>query len=108
MDGSTKGSEEENWRVMWGAKVKQPCELPTNILKDIVQKTSKLLSEVRVSELQEKGPAIAKKIKVEADEKWGGKWHVIIGRNFGCHATHQSRHFLFFYISDVAIMIFKT
>mgnify|MGYP001454689973 CR=1 FL=1 len=93
---------------MWGAKVKQPCNMPHDMLEELVKKTTKILSGVNAGELQEKGPEIVKQIKVDADAKWGGNWHVIVGKNFGCHATHRSRHFVFFYVSDVATMIFKT
>ena len=101
-------AKNEEWRIMWGAKVKQPCDMPDDMLKDFVTKTSDLLSKVETTELQEKGPDIVKAVKLEADTKYGGNWHVIIGRNFGCDATHRAGRFVFFYVSDVATMIYQT
>jgi dynein light chain LC8-type len=46
-------------------------------------------------------------IKKEFDTRWSPHWHVIIGRNFGSFVTHETKSFLFFYLGDKAIMIFK-
>ena len=39
--------------------------------------------------------------------RYGDFWHCVVGRNFGCFATHETRMFLYFYIDDKAVMIYK-
>ena len=34
--------------------------------------------------------------------------HVIVGRNFGSYVTHETKHFIYFYIGQVAILMFKS
>ena len=59
------------------------------------------------SSLLQKGLRIAEQMKRELDTKWSPHWHVIIGRNFGSFVTHETKTFLFFYLGDKAIMIYK-
>mmetsp|Transcript_37390 Transcript_37390/g.57384 ORF Transcript_37390/g.57384 Transcript_37390/m.57384 type:complete len:116 (+) Transcript_37390:135-482(+) len=34
--------------------------------------------------------------------------HVIVGRNFGSYVTHETKHFIYFYLGQVAILMFKS
>ena len=36
------------------------------------------------------------------------RWHVFVGRNFGCYVTHEESKFVYFYIGQVGICIFST
>jgi dynein light chain LC8-type len=51
---------------------------------------------------------VAKSIKKHLDEKYGRSWHCIIGRNFGSYVSHEKDTFVFFYIDQIAFMVFKT
>ncbi|KEF53248.1 dynein light chain LC8-type [Exophiala aquamarina CBS 119918] len=51
---------------------------------------------------------IAQHIKREFDSKKGATWHCIVGRNFGSFVTHETKHFIYFYLGHVAILLFKT
>eukprot|EP00382_Lankesteria_abbotti_P004610 CAMPEP_0113846836 /NCGR_PEP_ID=MMETSP0372-20130328/1527_1 /TAXON_ID=340204 /ORGANISM="Lankesteria abbotti" /LENGTH=96 /DNA_ID=CAMNT_0000816021 /DNA_START=59 /DNA_END=349 /DNA_ORIENTATION=- /assembly_acc=CAM_ASM_000359 len=51
---------------------------------------------------------IASFIKKEFDKKHNPTWHCIVGRNFGSYVTHESRNFIYFYIGQVAILLFKS
>jgi len=51
---------------------------------------------------------VAAHIKKEFDKKYGPTWHVIVGRNFGSYVTHETKHFIYFYLGQVAILIFKS
>jgi hypothetical protein len=33
--------------------------------------------------------------------------HVIVGRNFGSYVTHETKHFIYFYLGQVAVLLFK-
>ena len=51
---------------------------------------------------------LAKKIKKEFDASYGGVWHCIVGRNFGSFVVHQSRTFIYFYLGQTAVLLFKS
>merc|ERR1712051_128711 len=51
---------------------------------------------------------IAAFIKKEFDKKYNPTWHSIVGRNFGSYVTHETKHFIYFYLGQVAILLFKS
>lgn len=51
---------------------------------------------------------IAAFIKKEFDKMYNPTWHCIVGRNFGSYVTHETRHFIYFYLGQVAILLFKS
>ncbi|KAG6532900.1 dynein light chain 1, cytoplasmic-like [Zingiber officinale] len=51
---------------------------------------------------------IAEYIKKEFDSKYGQTWHCIVGRNFGSYVTHETNHFLYFYVDSKAVLLFKS
>ncbi|VDP72130.1 unnamed protein product [Echinostoma caproni] len=51
---------------------------------------------------------IAAHVKKEMDKRFGPTWHCVCGRHFGSYVTHESKHFIYFYIGQVAIMLFKS
>jgi len=51
---------------------------------------------------------IACYIKKEFDRKHNPTWHCIVGRNFGSYVTHETKHFIYFYLGQIAILCFKS
>ncbi|VDO12029.1 unnamed protein product [Rodentolepis nana] len=51
---------------------------------------------------------IAAHIKKEFDQRYSPTWHCIVGRNFGSYVTHETKHFIYFYMGQVAILLFKS
>ncbi|KAF5338372.1 hypothetical protein D9611_012510 [Ephemerocybe angulata] len=51
---------------------------------------------------------IAAQIKKEFDRRHGPTWHVVVGKNFGSYVTHETKHFIYFYIGPLAILIWKS
>ena len=47
-------------------------------------------------------------IKEEFKLRYGGTWHCIVGRYFGSYVTHESKHYIYFYIGQTAILLYKT
>ena len=41
------------------------------------------------------------------DKLYGPPWHCIVGKGFGSGVTYKNNHFLYMYISNKAIMIYK-
>uniref|UniRef100_A0A7S3YDN2 Dynein light chain n=1 Tax=Lotharella globosa TaxID=91324 RepID=A0A7S3YDN2_9EUKA len=51
---------------------------------------------------------VAAYIKKEFDKRHNPTWHCIVGRNFGSYVTHETKHFIYFYLGQVAILLFKS
>lgn len=69
---------------------------------------------------------IAAEVKKEFDRKFGPTWHAVVGKNFGSYVTHgehfisvrqgwlaqsqgiETKHFIYFYISNIAFLIWKS
>lgn len=50
---------------------------------------------------------IAAVIKREFDKKHAPTWQCIVGRNFAADVTHEQKHFMYFYLGQVAILLWK-
>lgn len=51
---------------------------------------------------------IAAFIKKEFDRKYSPTWHCIVGRNFGSYVTHETKNFIYFYLGQIAVLLFKS
>ncbi|CAH6719612.1 dynein light chain 1, cytoplasmic [[Candida] jaroonii] len=51
---------------------------------------------------------IATYLKKELDQLFGPTWHVIVGESFGSYVTHDQGFFTYFYIGELAFLIFKS
>ncbi|KAH7335544.1 outer dynein arm light chain 8 [Rhizoctonia solani] len=51
---------------------------------------------------------IAAHIKREFDRRYGTTWHVVVGKNFGSYVTHETKHFIYFYLGSLAFLIWKS
>mmetsp|Transcript_3803 Transcript_3803/g.6661 ORF Transcript_3803/g.6661 Transcript_3803/m.6661 type:complete len:95 (+) Transcript_3803:159-443(+) len=51
---------------------------------------------------------IAEHIKKAFDSRFEPNWHCVVGKSFGSYCTHESGHFIYFYLDHVAILLFKT
>ncbi|XP_043344309.1 dynein light chain 1, cytoplasmic-like [Cervus canadensis] len=43
----------------------------------------------------------------ESDKKYSPTWHRIVGRNFSSYVTRETKHFIYFYLGQVAILLLK-
>tara|TARA_B110000971_G_C19790882_1_gene399728 strand:- start:277 stop:546 length:270 start_codon:yes stop_codon:yes gene_type:complete len=51
---------------------------------------------------------IAQHVKKTLDDRFTPSWHVIVGKSFGSFVTHESGHFTYFYLNNLAFLIFKS
>ncbi|KAL1543089.1 dynein light chain LC6, flagellar outer arm-like [Salvia divinorum] len=51
---------------------------------------------------------VAEHIKKTFDKKYGPTWHCIVGKNFGSYVTHETNHFVYFYLDTKAVLLFKS
>ncbi|PWN21934.1 cytoplasmic dynein light chain [Microstroma glucosiphilum] len=50
---------------------------------------------------------IAAHIKREMDRQCGPTWHTVVGANFGSYVTHETNHFIYFYLGKIAFLIWR-
>ncbi len=51
---------------------------------------------------------IAPYIKREFDKSHGPNWHCIIGTNLGYFVSHDTKSFIYFYLGEIAILLWKS
>ena len=51
---------------------------------------------------------IAASMKKEMDTTYGPTWHAIVGKSFGSFVSHESGNFIYFYVDNLAFLLFKT
>jgi len=100
------GETHETWKMMWGAKVQVPADMPDDMLRMAVETCRDNLAAVE--NWQEDGDKAVAAIKKKFDSTWGPFWHCIVGKNFGSHCTHESRRMCFFYLEDKAVLLYKS
>lgn len=88
-----------------GARVLWPPDCPDDILDHVIILCKWQLSS---KDIDQDGVKIAENIKKYMDEHFGLYWHVVCGRHFGSYAIHESNRFMFFYLDNIAFMIYKS
>ena len=79
-----------------------PSQMSEDLQQDAVDCASQALEKYNIEK------DIAAYIKKEFDKKYNPTWHCIVGRNFGSYVTHETKHFIYFYLGQVAILLFKS
>ena len=51
---------------------------------------------------------IAHHLKKHFDEKFGPNWHCVVGKHFNSYVSYESKHYIFFYEGQMAILLYKT
>jgi len=50
---------------------------------------------------------VAAYIKKEFDKKYHNNWHCIVGRGFGSYVAHKAHSFVYFFLGEVAVMLWS-
>ena len=50
---------------------------------------------------------VAERVSQEFAEKYPGKWHVIVGKQYGSFVTHEASSMLYFSINGLIFLVFK-
>ena len=51
--------------------------------------------------------SISEFIKNFFDKKYAPNWHCVVGKHFASYVTHQTKHYCFFYIGQMAFLLYK-
>ncbi|KAL5380709.1 hypothetical protein PMIN06_011977 [Paraphaeosphaeria minitans] len=87
--------------------IKQEAQIKSADMSDEMQQEAIEVAQTAMDQFSiEKD--IAQYIKKEFDSRKGATWHCIVGRNFGSFVTHETKHFIYFYLGHCAILLFKT
>ena len=75
-----------------------------------MQKRALLITAKAVLEtpMINKEQTIAAVIKSDFDHYHGSTWHCIVGKSFGSLVSYEPGNFIYFYIGDFAVLLFKT
>ena len=49
---------------------------------------------------------IATDVKMDFDKEYGGTGHCVVGRNFGCSVTHETKYLIFFQVDQIYVLLF--
>ena len=98
------GANEVELRPFHDARVMWPPDMPDDMLEDAV----KVAKDARGQfDIESQGQEVTRFIKQKFDERWDPFWHVVVGKSFGSHCTHETRRFVYFYLDKYAFMIYK-
>jgi dynein light chain LC8-type len=89
-----------------GGNGKMVCDMDDHGIHGEMKNDALNVAAVAIESNQEEKD-ISKHIKTFFDQKYGPTWHVIVGSDFRAFVTHESKHFIFFYIGKTAICLFK-
>jgi len=78
------------------------ADIPENMQEKAILRVNQAMDKFQVEK------DIATSAKKKFDEEFGGTWHVVCGRNFGCSITHDTKFVLFFQIDLLHVMLFKS
>jgi len=111
--------EVEEYKNLWGARIQWPCDLPDDMIEDVITTAQEALEHVRGQEENQKAIlggslqndvdlcAVSKYIKLKLEELKHGSWHIVAGKNFGTLVVHESSRFIYFYIGTIAFLMYK-
>uniref|UniRef100_A0A1I7ZXM6 Dynein light chain n=1 Tax=Steinernema glaseri TaxID=37863 RepID=A0A1I7ZXM6_9BILA len=51
---------------------------------------------------------VARNLKNHFDERYGGNWHCIVGRNFGSFVTYDDDNLCYFKVGKTSVLLFRT
>ena len=85
-----------------GQRAKTPCLERQRCPQDAIDCANVALEKFNIEK------DIAAYIKKEFDKKYNPTWHCVVGRNFGSYVTHETKHFIYFYMGQVAVLLFKS
>ncbi|TPP62032.1 Dynein light chain DLC [Fasciola gigantica] len=95
-------STEKSKRPTEKRAVIKNADMHSEVQEDAVQIAAYALERFHIEK------DIAAHLKKEFDRKHGPTWHCVIGKNFGSYVTHETGNFIYFYLQDRAILLFKS
>ena len=77
------------------------CEAEEEMRGDVEQQANKALDKFTTEREQ------SEFIKHFFDNKYFPNWHCVVGKSYAGYVTYMSKHYIFFYIGQLAILLYK-
>ena len=77
------------------------CEADINIKTEVEIQANAALDKFETER------EISYHIKKYFDENYSPNWHWVVGKSFASYVTYSSKHYIFFYIGQLAILLYK-
>ncbi len=77
------------------------CKLPDRVKEVVVDLAQQALEQSSVP------TAMAKFIKMQLDKDFHPSWHVVVGRDFGMCVSHAEASVAYFYVGELAFLVYK-
>ena len=94
--------KKKNLRALQWIAILKASDLSEEIQTKIFELSQQALAAYKIEK------DIATYLKKELDQIYGPTWHVIVGKSFGSYVTHEQGFFIYFYIDELAFLIFKS
>lgn len=78
------------------------CEMDPE-MRDFAIETGIQATQVKNAEKE-----ISSYIKKTFEERYQPNWHCIVGRHFGAHVTFEAKNYIYFYIGQMGVLLFKS
>ena len=78
------------------------CDMEQD-MKDLAVETGMQAIQAKSTEQE-----ISSYIKKIFEDRYQPNWHCIVGRNFGAHVTFEAKNYIYFYIGQVGVLLFKS
>ena len=77
------------------------CEMDNEMKDNVEKQVNKAVDNMDTEK------DISMFIKKFFDNNYGPNWHCCVGKNFASNVTYQSKHYIFFYLGQMAILLYK-
>ncbi len=77
------------------------CEMDMDMRNNVESLVNKAMDS------KETEKDISEFIKKFFDFTYGPNWHCCVGKHFASYVTYQSKHYIFFYVGQMAILLYK-
>jgi len=77
------------------------CEMDQEMKNDVEVQVNRAIDS------KETEKEISEFIKCFFDKKYSPNWHCVVGKHFASYVTYTSKHYIFFYIGQMAILLYK-
>ena len=77
----------------------------TSDMKDDVEKQMNTCLDKMGNEVNESDLSLH--LKDFFDKKYSPNWHCVAGKHFASYVTYTTKHYIFFYVGQLAICLYK-
>ncbi len=82
------------------------ANMNADMTKEMIEEAREVAVKAFETETHEN--AIATAIKHDFERKYKGLWHCIVGKNFGSYVTHETKAYIYFYVGQMAVLLWKS